>query len=48
MIVSNQEIALHLATLRNLTSYNSGRYALRLSLASRAKPTNKATPVCVI
>jgi hypothetical protein len=31
MIIANQEIAVHLKTIRNLTGYTSGRYALRIS-----------------
>lgn len=33
MIISNQELAIHLGSLRNLTSYTSGRYNLRVSLS---------------
>jgi hypothetical protein len=32
MIIANQEIAVHLKTIRNLTGYTSGRYAVRIYL----------------
>jgi hypothetical protein len=34
MIIANQEIAVHLKTIRNLTGYTSGRYAVRISFQS--------------
>ena len=47
MIISNQEIAIHLHRLRNLSYLTSGKYQLRLSLFdSTAK--QQATPVCFI
>lgn len=49
MIISNQEVAVHLKLVRNLSSYTSGRFALRLSLASHAPPHSiQATPVNLI
>jgi len=49
MIISNQEIAIHLHHIRNLSFLTSGRHILRLSLAEVHKGKhNKATPVCVI
>lgn len=34
MIIANQEIAVHIKTIRNLTGYTSGRFALRISFES--------------
>lgn len=49
MIISNQELAVHLGCLRNLTSYTSGRYALRVSLSEEGPRSSiQATPVSVI
>lgn len=49
MIISNQEVAVHLKIIRNLTAYTSGRFALRISLAA-STPTSSiyATPVNLI
>jgi hypothetical protein len=49
MIISNQEIAVHLATLRNLTLINTGRYCLRIGLTDpQNSGVHKAIPVCII
>ena len=34
MIIANQEIAVHIKTVRNLTGYTSGRFALRIYFES--------------
>jgi hypothetical protein len=49
MIIANQEIAVHLKTVRNLTGYNSGRFALRISLEEYGSHKKvQATPVNII
>jgi hypothetical protein len=49
MIISNQEIAIHLHHVRNLSFLTSGRHILRLSLTEEHKgKRNKATPVCIM
>lgn len=49
MIISNQEIAIHLHKIRNLTSMNSGRYILRISLEETlTHSAHHATPVALI
>lgn len=49
MIVANQEIAIHLKMVRNLTGYTSGRFSLRLSLIeTNSQPPRIATPFNII
>ena len=49
MIISNQEVAVHIKNIRNLSPYTSGRYALRISVyaASNNKRID-AIPVNII
>jgi hypothetical protein len=49
MIISNQEVALHLTIIRNLSSYNSLKCALRASIYQMADGVRwEATPVNII
>ena len=49
MIVANQEIAIHLKMVRNLTGYTSGRFSFRLSLIdTNSQPPRAATPLNII
>lgn len=49
MIISNQEIAIHLHRVRNLTVYTSGKFLLRMAIEERGQKENwKAAPLTVI
>ena len=49
MIISNQEIAIHLSHVRSLSFLTSGKHVVRLSLTEEHKGIkNKATPVCIM
>jgi hypothetical protein len=49
MIISNQEVAVHIKNIRNLSAYTSGRYSLRISVyAGIDKNRIDATPVNII
>ena len=49
MIIVHQEIAIYLKTIRNLTSYTSGKFALRISIRDlTAKGASLATPYNII
>ena len=48
MIISNQEVAVHLKLIRNLSHYTSGRYQLRISLYSTTPKNTQATPLTVL
>ena len=48
MIISNQEVAVHLRLVRNLSHYTSGKYHLCLSLLPGHPSAAPATPLTVI
>ena len=49
MIISNQEVALHLKMIRNLAGYNSVKCALRVGIYQMAEGVKwNATPVNII
>jgi len=49
MIISNQEIAIHLHRVKNLTVYTSGKFLLRMSIEERSQKDKwKAAPLTVI
>lgn len=49
MIISNQEVAVHIKNIRNLSAYTSARFALRISVfAGTDKNRIDATPVNLI
>lgn len=49
MIIVNQEIAVHLKCIRNLTGYTSGRFAIRISVVQSCNSGMiESTPVNII
>ncbi len=49
MIISNQEVAVHIKYIRNLSAYTSGRFALRISVYSASNQNRiDAIPVNII
>lgn len=48
MIIANQELAVHLKLIRNLTGMTSGRFYLRIALNDARNPKVIATPLNLI